>query len=192
MNWSRKSAKKSTFLLSVCDKTLSYVQIQLKLFYLLSAISAVMSFDDSRSSRMESIKQGACDYWKKPFHEDQVRNMWVHVARKAWNDNKVDIKCGRLEDNDKRKREENDSKATRGGVKRGREPKRVNAGTSSKRQRIVWTDELHNKFLDAVSQLGDINSMILQQLILSFSFVLYPYNFLIIIFQLLCQKEFLN
>ena len=67
---------------------------------------------------MESIKQGACDYWKKPFHEDQVRNMWVHVARKAWNDNKVDIKCGRLEDNDKRKREENDSKATRGGVKR--------------------------------------------------------------------------
>ncbi|RZC14043.1 Two-component response regulator ORR21 [Glycine soja] len=86
--------------------------------------------------------------------------MWVHVARKAWNDNKVDIKCGRLEDNDKRKREENDSKATRGGVKRGREPKRVNAGTSSKRQRIVWTDELHNKFLDAVSQLGDINTAV--------------------------------
>ncbi|KAG4999291.1 hypothetical protein JHK87_020363 [Glycine soja] len=91
----------------------------------------VMSLDDSTSTKMQAIKHGACDYWKKPLHEDQFRNMWMHVARKAWNANRVDMKPGSLE-----------------------EKPQANKGKS----RVIWAEEeRHIKFLDAAEQLGGID-----------------------------------
>jgi len=106
-----------------------------------------MSLDDSTSTKMQAIKHGACDYWKKPLHEDQFRNMWMHVARKAWNANRVDMKSGSLE-----------------------EKPQANKGKS----RVIWAEEeRHIKFLDAAEQLGGIDSMILQQLIFPVLFLFF-------------------
>ncbi|KOM43797.1 hypothetical protein LR48_Vigan05g140200 [Vigna angularis] len=49
----------------------------------------MMSWDDNKKSVMKSIKLGGCDYWIKPLHEDQLKNMWTHVVRKSMNENRM-------------------------------------------------------------------------------------------------------
>ena len=78
----------------------------------------------------KGIKDGACDYLVKPGTMGQFRNIWQHVYRK-----KLALR--------KKKRgadEETDSDET-------------------KKVRVKWTPDLHQKFAYAVSHLG-IDSMI--------------------------------
>lgn len=54
----------------------------------MSIHSAVMSADGRTSAVMKGIRHGACDYLIKPIREEELKNIWQHVVRKKWNENK--------------------------------------------------------------------------------------------------------
>ncbi|XP_012567278.1 two-component response regulator ARR14-like isoform X2 [Cicer arietinum] len=138
----------------------------------------MMSSDGTTSSVMRAIENGACDYWIKPLHEKQIKNMWIHAARKLMNENKKqEINRKNLEFEGKKIKGEKDDlilgliDATSEGVKI--DPKEgcskviveksdyviekdnLNENEpSTKKARVAWTVELHQQFVRAVKQLG--------------------------------------
>lgn len=137
---------------------------------------SVMSADGRTSAVMRGIRHGACDYLIKPVREAELKNIWQHVVRKKWNENKEVEHSGSLEDNDRNKRGNNDVEYT-SSVNEGTEVmakgqrKRSNAKedddgdmdnddmSTSKKPRVVWSVDLHQQFVTAVNQLG-LDSMI--------------------------------
>lgn len=136
----------------------------------------MMSADGSTSAVMRGIRHGACDYLIKPIREEELKNIWQHVVRKKWNENKELENSGSLEDNDRHKQVNDDAEYT-SSVNEGTEgslkcqKKRSNSKeeddgelenddpSSSKKPRVVWSVELHQQFVSAVNQLG-LDSMI--------------------------------
>lgn len=129
-----------------------------------------MSADGRTSAVMKGVRHGACDYLIKPVREEELRNIWQHVARKIWNVNKEHEISGSLEDNDQNKRGNDDSEytsvdATEGIVKAQKKRSSSNEEeedieldnddpSTSKKPRVVWSVELHQQFVSAVNQLG--------------------------------------
>ncbi|XP_027343255.1 two-component response regulator ORR21-like [Abrus precatorius] len=70
---------------------------------------AVMSDNDDPNVVLESINDGACDFWIKPLREEQIKNIWRHVARKVLNDKKEQTNLGSLENNNDQNKRNNDS-----------------------------------------------------------------------------------
>jgi two-component response regulator (ARR-B family) len=152
----------------------------------LSIYFAVMSADGRTSAVMKGIRHGACDYLIKPIREEELKNIWQHVVRKKWNENKEVEHSGSLEENDRHKRGNDDSEyassANEGteGILKGQK-KRSNVKdeddgeldnddpSTSKKPRVVWSVELHQQFVNAVNQLG-LDSMIFNQILLDFFF----------------------
>ncbi|XP_050372364.1 two-component response regulator ORR21 [Argentina anserina] len=131
----------------------------------------MMSADGRTSAVMQGIRHGACDYLIKPIREEELKNIWQHVARKRLSENKEIELSGSLEDNDRHKRGNNDAEYTssvnEGTEERARsQKKRSNAKededgdtenddmSTSKKPRVVWSVELHQQFVSAVNQLG--------------------------------------
>jgi two-component response regulator (ARR-B family) len=81
----------------------------------MSIYSTVMSADGRTSAVMRGIRHGACDYLIKPIREDELKNIWQHVVRKKWNENKELEHSGSLEENDRHKRGNDDSEYTSSG-----------------------------------------------------------------------------
>ncbi|CAK8579644.1 unnamed protein product [Lathyrus sativus] len=109
----------------------------------------MMCIDGSTSAVMKSIVNGACDYWIKPLNENQIKNMWQHVARKFLNKNK--------------KQEMNKGKMNVEGNNNTREDyitfedietDKDNHELRTEKTRLAWSPELHKKFVDAVTELG--------------------------------------
>ncbi|CAN4113178.1 unnamed protein product [Withania somnifera] len=118
---------------------------------------------------MKGISHGACDYLVKPVRIEELRNIWQHVIRRKKVEPKSQNKSndpdksyqgsgesGRGESptvnadhngkcNKKRKDEEDENDEN------GNESEDP---TTQKRARVVWSIELHRKFVAAVSQLG--------------------------------------
>ncbi|GFZ21292.1 response regulator 14 [Actinidia rufa] len=131
----------------------------------------MMSADGRTSAVMRGIRHGACDYLIKPIREEELKNIWQHVVRKKWNENKEQEHSGGLDDNDQHKRGsddvEYDFSAIEGAEellttqKRRRDAKEEDneelenddSGTA-KKPRVVWSVELHQQFVSAVNQLG--------------------------------------
>ncbi|RVW89241.1 Two-component response regulator ORR21 [Vitis vinifera] len=131
----------------------------------------MMSADGRTSAVMRGIRHGACDYLIKPIREEELKNIWQHVVRKKWNENKEHEHSGSLEDNDRHKRGGEDaeyaSSVNEGaegilkGQKKRRDSKDEDDGelenedpSTSKKPRVVWSVELHQQFVSAVNQLG--------------------------------------
>ena len=135
-----------------------------------------MSADGSTSAVMKGIRHGACDYLIKPIREEELKNIWQHVVRKKWNENKDFEQSGSLDDNDRNKRKNDDTEhassvneemeGPKGPKKRSNNPEEDDSEpdnddpSTSKRPRVVWSVELHQQFVSAVNQLG-LDSMIL-------------------------------
>lgn len=136
---------------------------------------AVISADGRTNLVLRGIRHGACDYLIKPIREEQLKNIWQHVIRKKWNENKEHEHSGSVDDKDRQKRGGDDtdyaSSANEGGDgilashKKRRNIKEEDDGEletdepgSSKKPRVVWSVELHQQFVGAVNQLG-IDSM---------------------------------
>ncbi|XP_042510233.1 two-component response regulator ORR21-like isoform X1 [Macadamia integrifolia] len=131
----------------------------------------MMSCDARTSAVMKGIKHGACDYLIKPVRLEELKNIWQHVVRKKWSENKEHEQSGSAEENDRTKRGDDADYAssinegTDGswkGQKKRRDPKddedegdleNDDPGTS-KKPRVVWSVELHQQFVSAVNQLG--------------------------------------
>ncbi|CAK9158581.1 unnamed protein product, partial [Ilex paraguariensis] len=131
----------------------------------------MMSADGRTSVVMRGIRHGACDYLIKPIREEELKNIWQHVVRKKWNENKEHEHSGSFDENDRCKRGSDDaeyaSSVNQGSEgllktqKKRRDAKEEDDGdmesddlSSSKKPRVVWSVELHQQFVSAVNQLG--------------------------------------
>lgn len=131
----------------------------------------MMSADGTTSAVMKGVRHGACDYLIKPIREEELKNIWQHVVRKKWNENREVEPSGSLEDDDPQKRGIEDvefassvNEATEGIIKtqkKRRDGKEEDDGelenddpSTSKKPRVVWSVELHQQFVSAVNQLG--------------------------------------
>ncbi|KAG8656820.1 hypothetical protein MANES_03G010500v8 [Manihot esculenta] len=112
---------------------------------------------------MKGITHGACDYLLKPVRMEELKNIWQHVIRrrkfdnKDWNnfDNQDKLHHGSDETtadhklNKKRKDQNEDEDEDRDDNGHENEDP-----TTQKKPRVVWSVELHRKFVAAVNQLG--------------------------------------
>lgn len=122
---------------------------------------------------MKGITHGACDYLLKPVRIEELKNIWQHVIRRKKFDSKeqnnasnqkkphsgddnglVSAGTGNADQKTTKKRKDQDEEE---------DEDRENGNDSEdpatqKKPRVVWTVELHRKFVAAVNQLG-IDSM---------------------------------
>lgn len=137
----------------------------------------VLSANDDPKLVMKGITHGACDYLLKPVRIEQLKNIWQHVIRRRRFDprdqNNSDSRDkrqgpgeggqgssepgnpdhGKLNKKRKDQNEDDDEENDENGHD-NEDP------SSQKKPRVVWSVELHRKFVAAVNQLG-IDSMFL-------------------------------
>lgn len=122
---------------------------------------------------MKGITHGACDYLVKPVRIEELSNIWQHVIRKKKFDSKNENNSN-IQDkgnqgnggggqpspdgpdqnrkvNRKRKEEEEEEQEEEEGEENGHENEDP---ATQKKPRVVWSIELHRKFVAAVNQLG--------------------------------------
>lgn len=138
----------------------------------------VLSVNGDTKLVMKGITHGACDYLLKPVRIEQLKNIWQHVIRRKKVDSKDQNSCNQEKShvgngeggpgsvgmgnsdqnaklNKKRKDQDEDEDDDRD------EDGHDNDDPSTqKKPRVVWSLELHRKFVAAVNQLG-IDSMFL-------------------------------
>ncbi|KAM7484130.1 hypothetical protein LguiA_000139 [Lonicera macranthoides] len=127
----------------------------------------MMSVDGETSRVMKGVQHGACDYLLKPIRMKELRNIWQHVFRKKihevrdieshegieefemmrngsdQSDDGYFLCGGDLTLGKKRKEAENKQ-----------DEKDYGDPSSLKKARVVWTVDLHQKFVKAVNQIG--------------------------------------
>ncbi|ESQ53989.1 hypothetical protein EUTSA_v10024866mg [Eutrema salsugineum] len=107
---------------------------------------------------MKGVKHGACDYLLKPVRIEELKNIWQHVVRKGkFKKMKSSLSNGESEGNS----DQNGVKANRKRKDQFEEEEEDEERgienddpTAQKKPRVLWTRELHNKFLAAVDHLG--------------------------------------
>ncbi|KAL7097193.1 hypothetical protein ACP275_10G128400 [Erythranthe tilingii] len=107
---------------------------------------------------MKGITHGACDYLLKPVRIEELKNIWQHVLRrkkfepKNQNNKSGDQNANADQNGDQngkfsRKRKEDEDVSEDNGNE-------SDDPSSQKKPRVVWSIELHRKFVGAVNQLG--------------------------------------
>ncbi|RWW88358.1 hypothetical protein BHE74_00002770, partial [Ensete ventricosum] len=132
---------------------------------------AVLSANGETQTVMKGITHGACDYLLKPVRIEELRNIWQHVIRRRKFERRCDNDPDGMEDgqkahigssedgqgvadhngqsNKKRKDQiEFDEDDSEDNMQENEDP------STQKKPRVVWTVELHRKFVAAVNQLG--------------------------------------
>ncbi|XP_058114124.1 two-component response regulator ORR24-like isoform X2 [Magnolia sinica] len=130
----------------------------------------MLSANSDHKAVMKGITHGACDYLLKPVRIEELKNIWQHVIRRRKIDCRDQNNAGYGDDGEK----------PRNGVGEGAQDSVVNGKHSKKRKdqieeddddceenghgnedsstqkkpRVVWSVELHRKFVAAVNQLG--------------------------------------
>ena len=151
----------------------------------------VLSANDDTKLVMKGITHGACDYLLKPVRIEQLKNIWQHVIRRKRFDSRDQNNSdgrdkqrqgpgeggqgsteagnpdhGKLNKKRKDQNEDDDEENDENGHD-NEDP------SSQKKPRVVWSVELHRKFVGAVNQLG-IDSTFFLILILYFFFSSFP------------------
>lgn len=129
----------------------------------------MLSANSDRKLVMKGITHGACDYLVKPVRLEELKNIWQHVIRRK----KVEPK-NHDKSNDQDKAHQGGGEGERGSQLSGNADQngKVNKKrkddeyesdetgnddddpATQKKPRVVWSIELHNKFVSAVGQLG--------------------------------------
>ncbi|XP_006486036.1 two-component response regulator ARR10-like isoform X1 [Citrus sinensis] len=100
---------------------------------------------------MKGINHGACDYLLKPVRMEELKNTWQHVIRRKKVDPKDQNRSPHEFEKSYRKRKDQDGDEDEDGDDDGHENEN---STTQKKPRVVWTTELHTKFIGAVNLLG--------------------------------------
>ncbi|KAG8058293.1 hypothetical protein GUJ93_ZPchr0002g24280 [Zizania palustris] len=129
----------------------------------------MLSANGETQTVMKGITHGACDYLLKPVRLEQLRTIWQHVVRRRNCDAK---NRGNDDDAGEKAQGMNNEGASIGANRNKRqswksrddngdddddsdENSNGNADSSTqKKPRVVWSGELHRKFVAAVNQLG--------------------------------------
>ncbi|KAK7370039.1 hypothetical protein VNO80_12091 [Phaseolus coccineus] len=114
----------------------------------------MMSTDDSRASVLKAMKVGARDYWIKPLKEDGILNMWRHVARNSTSKDKKQKDIGSQKDDDRTRVISDHSEFASSVVDLDVDESNNTTPPSTKKNRVVWSKELHLLFLDAIKKIG--------------------------------------
>ena len=134
---------------------------------------SVLSANGDTKLVMKGITHGACDYLLKPIRIEELQNIWQHVVRRKKFDRKDRYNSGsqdkaRIDNgeatgivnvdqneklNKKRKDQNEDEDEERDENGHDNEDP-----STQKKPRVVWSVELHHKFVAAVKQMG-IDSM---------------------------------
>ncbi|KAJ0979894.1 hypothetical protein J5N97_015368 [Dioscorea zingiberensis] len=118
----------------------------------------MMSADDSKDVVLKGVTHGAVDYMTKPVRMEGVKNIWQHVARKKMSEVGSEQTASVEENDGQKKVSEDGDNASSGNVKRKKDEEDENEGredsSTIKKQRVVWSVDLHQKFVSAVNQLG--------------------------------------
>uniref|UniRef100_A0A0D3A2Q8 Two-component response regulator n=1 Tax=Brassica oleracea var. oleracea TaxID=109376 RepID=A0A0D3A2Q8_BRAOL len=108
---------------------------------------------------MKGVKHGACDYLLKPVRIEELKNIWQHVVRKSklkkmkgivtngeseGNSDQNGVRANRKRKDQLEEKDEEEQEQERG---------------NDKKPRVIWTRELHNKFLAAVDHVGIMNAV---------------------------------
>jgi two-component response regulator (ARR-B family) len=122
-----------------------------------------MSANGETSAVMKGIKHGACDYLLKPVRIEELKNIWQHVVRKkkregGASDNNEDRQLNDGGGGECHSTEGPDTCSSRHSKKRKEDDDDTELDnddpSTSKKPRVVWSVELHQKFVNAVNQLG--------------------------------------
>ncbi|KAL7197009.1 hypothetical protein ACSBR1_036926 [Camellia fascicularis] len=127
----------------------------------------MMSVDGETSRVMRGVQHGACDYLLKPIRMKELRNIWQHVFRKRIHEVR-DIEGHEGYEETQMMRhgsDQSDDGQLFGGGDLTSGKKRKDAEnrhddkdfvdpSSVKKARVVWTVDLHQKFVKAVNQIG--------------------------------------
>ncbi|XP_076937244.1 two-component response regulator ARR12-like [Bidens hawaiensis] len=113
---------------------------------------------------MKGITHGACDYLVKPVRLEELRNVWQHVIRR-----KVESKSQSKSNNNQENRNHEGGQETGSGDQNGKVNRKRkdedfddyedngnedDDSSTQKKPRVVWSIDLHRKFVAAVNQLG--------------------------------------
>ncbi|XP_042046622.1 two-component response regulator ORR26-like [Salvia splendens] len=114
-------------------------------------IPVIMMCDDGETSKvMKGVQHGACHCLVKPIRLKEIRSIWQHVFRRRMHqrdDNSTNIHVG-----NKRKQIDTVGVGAGAGVDRA-DP---DPTPPNKKPRVVWTPELHQKFVSAVHCIGGL------------------------------------
>ncbi|KAK2384853.1 mitochondrial uncoupling protein [Trifolium repens] len=144
--------------------------------HLFAGLGAVLSAYGDTKLVMKGISDGACDYLLKPVRLEELKNIWQHVIRKKKSDPKEKSKTCKpdktasdsgsglrsagTENTDengkltkKRKDRDEDEDEDKDNGNDNEDP------SAQKKPRVVWSVELHRKFVAAVNQLGIDNAI---------------------------------
>lgn len=125
----------------------------------------MLSANGETQTVMKGITHGACDYLLKPVRLEQLKTIWQHVIRRNTKN--------RGSDNDDASQKGPNAEGENGGANRNKRQSRRDRdengddgddsdensndngdSSSQKKPRVVWSVELHRKFVAAVNQLG--------------------------------------
>lgn len=155
----------------------------------------MLSVNGDSNMVMKGITQGACHYMLKPVRVEELKTIWQHVIRnkKIGSKEKEGTKTSSNHETLNYSDNGQGSAATPNSDQNGKSSKKrkyqdfddeehengTDSGDSSaqKKPRVVWSGELHQKFLAAVNQLG-IDSMFFTLSSISFCFLLFFVNLL--------------
>lgn len=117
---------------------------------------------------MQGITHGACDYLLKPVRIEELKTIWQHVVRRRHLDSRDQNSCN-IKDKSSVEGNGVGSANSNPDAKLGKKRKDQNGDdddeqdenehenedpSSQKKPRVVWSVELHRKFVAAVNQLG--------------------------------------
>ncbi|KAK1288448.1 Two-component response regulator ARR12 [Acorus calamus] len=136
----------------------------------------MLSANSETKTVMKGITHGACDYLIKPVRLEELQNIWQHVMRKKKPDPRHYNHLGQHEEAERLQsgtcETTQDSVAVEMADSKGKSNKKrkdqnedeeddweeneheVEDPSAQKKPRVVWTVELHRKFVAAVNQLG--------------------------------------
>ncbi|XP_062207823.1 two-component response regulator ORR26-like [Phragmites australis] len=125
----------------------------------------MMSIDGETSRVMKGVQHGACDYLLKPVRMKELRNIWQHVYRKKMHevkeieghdscDDLQILRCEGLEERGLFMRVDADATRKRKDVDKDHADPESSDGATVKKSRVVWSVDLHQKFVNAVNQIG--------------------------------------
>ncbi|XP_010942127.1 two-component response regulator ORR22 isoform X1 [Elaeis guineensis] len=129
----------------------------------------MLSANGETKAVMKGITHGACDYLLKPVRIEELRNIWQHVVRRRKFDNKDHNNYDNGDDFEKLQQGQTTGGSSDLGGKLNRKRKDQNEDdeddgqenmhdnedpSTQKKPRVVWSVELHRKFVAAVNQLG--------------------------------------
>ncbi|KAK9072855.1 hypothetical protein SSX86_009290 [Deinandra increscens subsp. villosa] len=126
----------------------------------------MMSADDNQSLAMKGLTHGACYYMIKPIRIDMLRNIWQHVYRRkkkklngsdpltSPDDVNHHQKVQVPEDAYYASSENGAHKWKNAKRRKDYEDESDERESSSKKPRVVWTPELHRRFVEAFQHIG--------------------------------------